>query len=110
MKVGYPCINRSLECRGNKTFRLKSCSEDRLIETVGNNLDCLRRMLKYNIDQDMYFFRITSDLVPFASHEVNDYDWKSHFKDGFQKVGKLIRKNDIRISMGPKRAFRVWGA
>ncbi|MFW6047893.1 MAG: UV DNA damage repair endonuclease UvsE [Candidatus Natronoplasma sp.] len=101
MKVGYPCINRSVECRGNKTFRLKSYSKDRLIETVQNNLDCLQEMLKFNIEHDMYFFRITSDLIPFASHEVNDYDWQAHFKDEFQKIGKLIRKNDIRISMHP---------
>lgn len=101
MKIGYPCINRSLDCKGNKTFRLKSYSEERLIETVEKNLDCLQRMLEYNIENDLYFFRITSDLIPFASHEVNEYDWCSHFKEEFKKIGDMIQKNDIRINMHP---------
>ncbi|MBS3789923.1 MAG: UV DNA damage repair endonuclease UvsE [Candidatus Thermoplasmatota archaeon] len=101
MKVGYPCINRSMECRGNKTFRLDSYSEDRLIETVQNNLNCLEEMLKFNIEHDIYFFRITSDLIPFASHEVNDHDWQSHFRNEFQKIGNFIKDNHIRISMHP---------
>ncbi len=101
MKIGYPCINWSMDCRGNKTFRLKSYSEERLIETVENNLDCLEEMLKYNLKHDMLFFRITSDLVPFASHEINEYDWKTHFEERFDEIGRLINEKNIRISMHP---------
>ena len=101
MKIGYPCINWSMDCRGNKTFRLKSYSEERLIDTVENNLDCLEEMLRYNIEHDMLFFRITSDLVPFASHKINEFDWQSYFEERFGEIGKLINKNDIRISMHP---------
>ena len=101
MKIGYPCINWSMDCRGNKTFRLKSYSEERLIETVNNNLDCLEEMLKYNIEYDMLFFRITSDLVPFASHQINEFDWQSHFEERFDEIGRLINEKNIRISMHP---------
>ncbi len=101
MKIGYPCINRSLRCKGNRTFRLKSYSEERLIETVEKNLECLQKMLKFNIERDLYFFRITSDLVPFASHEVNEFDWSDHFEKEFGKIGRIIQENDIRINMHP---------
>ncbi len=101
MKIGYPCINRTLECRGNRTFRLKSYRESRLIETVSGNLDCLDRMLRYNARHDLLFFRITSDLVPFASHSVCRFDWQKHFARAFGAIGEFIRAKDIRISMHP---------
>lgn len=101
MKIGYPCINRSIKCRGNKTFRLKSYSEERIINTVENNLDCLEKMLEFNIKNNIFFFRITSDLVPFASHPVCTFYWQKHFKDDFFEIGKIIKKHNIRISMHP---------
>ena len=101
MKIGYPCINKTIGCSSNRTFRLKSYSESRLIETVENNLHCLYKILKFNIYHEIFFFRITSDLVPFASHPINCFDWINHFQDQFEKIGSLIRENDIRISMHP---------
>ena len=101
MKIGYPCINRSIDCIGDRTFRLKSYSEERLIETVDNNLNCLVEMLKYNIKNNLLFFRISSDLVPFASHPVCKFNWQKHYKNKFEEVGEIIKNNDIRISMHP---------
>ena len=101
MKIGYPCINRSVDCRGNRTFRLKSYSQQRLIQTVQENLSCLDTMLRYNTEHNLLFFRITSDLVPFASHPVCDVDWQNIFKDGLEKIGRYIKKQNIRISMHP---------
>ncbi len=101
MKIGYPCINWTIGCKGDKTFRLKSYSEPRLIDTVTNNLDCLSEMLTFNVNHNILFFRITSDLVPFASHPVCKIDWLKYFKDQFASIGAFIRSNDIRISMHP---------
>ena len=101
MRIGYPCINRAIGCTANSTFRLKSYSENRLKQTVANNLDCLRRILQFNIEHRLLFFRITSDLVPFASHSINRFNWQDHFKEDFEKLGDCIVKNRIRISMHP---------
>jgi UV DNA damage endonuclease len=101
MKIGYPCINLSLECSGTKTFRLKSYSEQRLIETVENNLECLLKILEFNAKHKIAFFRISSDLVPFASHPVNAYNWQQHFRGKFEETGAFIKKNEMRISMHP---------
>lgn len=101
MKIGYPCINRTLDCKGNRTFRLKSYSEERFIKTVENNLNCLLEILKFNVKHNVLFFRITSDIVPFASHPICQFNWQSYFKRKFNKVGDFIKTNDIRISMHP---------
>jgi UV DNA damage endonuclease len=101
MKIGYPCINWTIGCKGDKTFRLKSYSVERLIETVENNLICLKKMLSFNIKNNILFFRITSDLIPFASHQVNDFFWQDYFKEDFAEIGEIIKNNGIRISMHP---------
>ncbi|MFC2018223.1 UV DNA damage repair endonuclease UvsE [Chloroflexota bacterium] len=101
MRIGYPCINRTLGCKGSRTFRLKSYSEERLVSTVRNNLDCLLNMLRFNVEHDILFFRITSDLVPFASHPVCDFDWLEYFDLDFKAIGKFIIAQNIRISMHP---------
>jgi UV DNA damage endonuclease len=101
LRVGYPCINRSIGCTSSRTFRLASYSEHRLAETVEHNLDCLERVLRWNLEHGIGFFRITSDLVPFASHPVCTYDWIRHFRDRFHKLGCLVRRHRMRISMHP---------
>lgn len=101
MKIGYPCINRSISCQSNKTFRLKSYSEKRLIETVDNNLTCLLRILEFNVRKKLLFFRITSDLIPFASHPINKFKWQRYFTHRFREIGEFIRAHTMRISMHP---------
>ena len=101
MKIGYPCINLTVPCKGTKTFRLKSYSEQNLKKTIENNLSCLLQTLKFNADHKIGFFRITSDLIPFASHPVNTYNWQHHFKNKFEEIGDYIKKNNMRISMHP---------
>ena len=101
MKIGYACINRSIGCTASRTFRLKSYSEERLIETIEENLSCLLKILQYNIRHNLFFFRITSDLVPFASHPVNKFKWQNHFAHLFKEIGKFIRTHGMRISMHP---------
>lgn len=101
MKIGYPCINRSINCTANNTFRLANYTQARLIDTVTKNLACLQKILEFNIQHNLLFFRISSDLIPFASHEICDFDWPTYFKPQFQALGKLIKQANLRISMHP---------
>lgn len=101
MKIGYPCINNSLKCTSNKTFRLKSYSEELLIQKIKSNLDCLEKILKWNKDHNLLFFRIGSGSIPFASHPINNFNWPKYFKFKLRKIGDYIQKNQMRISMHP---------
>lgn len=101
MKVGYPCVNRGIGCSSSRTFRLVNYSDENLIRTLNDNLACLRRILRYNARKGLRFFRVSSDLVPFASHPVCTFDWASHFAGELRGIGDYIKKNGLRISMHP---------
>lgn len=101
MKIGYPCVNYSIGKKTVSTFRLSSYSEERLIQCITYNLATLIEILKFNIDNNFMFFRISSDIIPFASHPICKFDWKDYFKSDFTKIGQLIKKHNIRISMHP---------
>ncbi|MFX0139461.1 MAG: UV DNA damage repair endonuclease UvsE [Candidatus Hodarchaeota archaeon] len=101
MKLGYVTINRSIGCTANSNFRLASYSEEKLKNTVHSNLDCLLKILKFNIKHDIFFFRISSNTVPFASHPICKFNWADYFKSQFKEIGEFIKENDIRISMHP---------
>jgi UV DNA damage endonuclease len=101
MKIGYPCINRSVGCTPNKTFRLASYSEEKITEIIQLNLNCLKKTLKFNVKNDLLFFRIGSPLIPFASHPVCKFDWQNYFKKEFQEIGNYLKKHKFRISMHP---------
>ena len=101
MRIGYPCINRSVGCSAGRTFRLASYSRDRLYATVAANLACLDTILSYNRDHGLMFFRISSDLVPFASHPVCTDPWQEACEPAFARLGRRIREEGHRISMHP---------
>jgi UV DNA damage endonuclease len=68
---------------------------------VQENLACLAKILEFNKKHNLLFFRITSDLVPFASHPVCTFPWQDHFTGEFEQIGEYIRKYGFRISMHP---------
>ncbi len=101
MKIGYPCINLSLPCRSSQSFRLASYSEERINRTIENNLACLLKILDFNRRQKLFFFRISSDLIPFASHPICKFPWQKKYKRTFKEIGNFIKRHQMRISMHP---------
>ena len=74
---GYACINqgfsslpKSQRITTNRTM-IKRTFHDRGIEYASElalqNLRDLRKILEWNLEHDIYFFRISSDIVPWAS-------------------------------------------
>ena len=101
MRIGYPCVNESLDCSSSSTFRLASYSESRVEQAVASNLACLQQILEFNVAHGLLFFRISSNIVPFGSHPVNTYPWQTRFAAEFRAIGAYVRAHDMRVSLHP---------
>ncbi|MBC7447721.1 MAG: UV DNA damage repair endonuclease UvsE [Hymenobacteraceae bacterium] len=101
MRIGYPCVNESLQCSAGQTFRLASYSPERLRATVGANLGCLRQILEFNLTHGLLFFRLPSGIVPFGSHPINQHDWATEFAPDFAEIGAYARRHGMRLSLHP---------
>ncbi len=105
MRIGYPAINTTIQCTSNSTFRLKSYLESRLIDAVTQNLNCLKQILLYNRNHGFLFFRIGSNIIPFASHPICQSDWVNRFEKQFKTIGKFI-KHARAPAPSPQRMYR----
>ncbi|MBD3312577.1 UV DNA damage repair endonuclease UvsE [archaeon] len=101
MRIGYACVNTVIGCSSSRTFRLKNYSEEKLLITIKENLKCLEKILKWNVKHNILFFRVSSQLIPFASHPVCKFDWQGYFKKQFRNIGLIVKDNKIRLSMHP---------
>lgn len=75
---------------------------DKLKSVTLTNLDDLYKILKYNVEKNIHFYRITSSLVPLATHpEVTDWDYRVIFRKDFERIGRFINENKMRVDTHP---------
>ncbi len=101
MSIGYACLALGVRDSSMKTCLMKNASESRLKELIENNLDSLENLIDYNIESGIKLFRISSDLIPFASSPVNSLEWWDMYEKKFSLIANKIRESKIRVSMHP---------
>lgn len=74
---------------------------EKLKKVTYSNLDALEKILKYNIENNIHFYRITSNLIPLATHPNVLWDYKKYFKKDFTYIGEIIKDNNMRVDLHP---------
>jgi UV DNA damage endonuclease len=100
-RLGYACIALGSPATTNRTCRLANATPERLRELIAANLDGLAEVLRYNARLDLRFFRLSSQIVPFASHPVNTLRWWDEFADQLAAIGAFARSEGMRLTMHP---------
>ena len=101
LNIGYACTTMGVPATQLKSCRLSNASFDNLVALTASNLNALGAMLDYNIREGIRLFRISSDLIPFASHPAVSFPWWNIFRPQFQALGKKIQSSGMRVSMHP---------
>lgn len=73
----------------------------KLDDIINKNLDLLKLILEYNLINQIYFYRISHHIIPLATHTKVRYDYINRFKDKYLEIGKIIKKNNIRLDSHP---------
>lgn len=101
MKIGYACLTVGVKETGFRTCIMKNATEERLLQIIEHNLNSLENMIDYNIENNIRLFRISSDLIPFGSSDINMISWWDHFQPKRSVIGNKIKDSGMRISMHP---------
>ena len=111
ISFGYVAMSVVLkDCSPSRTITLQNLfkidSEKarfaRLSSIARENLKNTQRLFFHNQAHDIKVFRITSKLIPLATHPVTEnWDWFVEVKDELQTMGEYARNNGFRLSAHP---------
>src|SRR6187402_3264047 len=96
LRVGYACVNTQLPSSA-RTVRLANATPDRLRELIADNLDALEGILRWNEQHGIEVFRLTSNLIPFGSHPVNELAWWEEYAARFEQIAGRLRRSGGRL-------------
>jgi UV DNA damage endonuclease len=102
VQFGYASQNLTLGVTTGHTLRLSNVPDvPRLRAVIESNLDALETILRWNAEHGIGLFRMSQQLVPFASHPSFPYDWEAEHGPRLRELGLLAQSLRIRLSMHP---------
>ena len=106
VRLGYVSLTKALDVTPSSMITYtnyvnNNYTVDKLYNIINNNLDALKMIINYNINNNIHFYRLTSKLIPLATHNKVNFDYITPFKDRFKEIGKLINDNNIRVDTHP---------
>lgn len=107
VRLGYVAISKTLEDTTSSStisytnYKKKEDSIQKLQEITLSNLQDLEKIITYNIANHIHFYRITSKLVPLATHQDVPFDYLTPNLKLFQKIGNKIKEANMRVDVHP---------
>ncbi|WP_276356664.1 UV DNA damage repair endonuclease UvsE [Cohnella caldifontis] len=111
VRFGYVAMSVQLEnASPSKTMTMKTFSKladrpaalRRLESIARENLHNTLRLLKHNRYMDVHVYRLTSKLIPLATHgDLEDWDPYTPLAEAFAEVGAFAKEHEIRLSFHP---------
>ena len=103
VQLGYACVNLALGPLGrtSRRCRLSNATSHHLEELSRANLTGLSEVLQWNASHNISVFRISSGVIPLASHPKALWPWKRRLRREISYVGDFARKHGMRLSMHP---------
>lgn len=103
IRLGYACISKIIDTTSSKTTTLTYYNKldnntkiTKINKIILENLYNLEQIIKYNIKNNIHFFRMTTNLIPLI--DIHNIDL-NNYKDKFIYIGKLINNNNMRVDV-----------
>ncbi|WP_409303271.1 UV DNA damage repair endonuclease UvsE [Peribacillus sp. SCS-155] len=111
IRFGYVSTATSLwECSPSRTVTFKRYSElpeaermQKLLEITAQNIQNTKRILYFNLAHEIEVYRLSSSIVPLATHPEVEWDFVTPFETEWRELGDLITKNKLRVSFHPNQ-------
>ena len=101
IRYGFACKTIGLPKAVQTSLTLGRATHDNLLAASRTNLGALKSMLWYCQQQSLALMRISSDIIPLASHEAIHFDWQAELKPELATLADVVRQSGVRLSMHP---------
>lgn len=111
VRFGYVAMSTILQdCSPSKTVTAANLSKiqsetariAKLKALAQENLKNTQRLLFHNCGHDIAVYRITSKLIPLATHPItSSWDWAADLMEPLQSLGSFVKRENFRISAHP---------
>lgn len=108
IRLGYVAIPLTLNTTCSKTITYTNYQKlprerqgDKLDEIIRFNLKEFDRILDYNHKNGIFFFRLTSNLLPLVTHPNVHFSYYKPYQKIYREIGEKIKNYHIRVDMHP---------
>lgn len=108
LNLGYANLNAELKAKNiytNRTIKKATLEKQGLnyLSTLWiSNIQDLKLLLEWNVKNNIKFFRLSADIIPWASKvDFESMPNISYIKELFKDCGNFINHHQIRITMHP---------
>ncbi len=101
--LGLPKVTSSSSVTYTYYQKLNTEEEriNKLKKVSYSNIMDLIKILKYNIEHEIHFYRITSSLFPLATHPSVNWDYRKLFSVDMKLVGNIVKEHNMRVDTHP---------
>jgi UV DNA damage endonuclease len=113
MKIRFGYVSQAVslwEASPSRTVtftRYQQMSKDeratKLLEVTAENLKSTRRMFYYNLAHEIEVYRLSSSIVPLATHPEVKWDFVTPFRKEWTELGEIVKKGGLRVSFHPNQ-------
>lgn len=106
VRLGYACICTTLDgvttsSSYSYTNFNKNNDYDKLDKVIISNLEDLIKILIFNKKNNIRFYRLSSNLIPLATHNKVVFDYIDNYKSYYNKISNIINNSNMRVDMHP---------
>lgn len=108
IRLGYVALPVTLNITSSSTVTYSHYKKlgvkrgnEKLDKVIMSNFHDLLEILKYNVSNEIDFYRMTSALIPLATHPLVKYEVFKKYKNEFIEIGNYIKEHNLRVDIHP---------
>ena len=102
VRLGYVSISKTIESyvkQSSITYTNYLKDNEKMDFVIRHNLESLIEIIKYNIKNNVHFYRISSNIIPLVTKREVEFDYLSKYSGYYNNISKLLNDSNMRIDM-----------
>lgn len=101
IRYGFACKTIGVPHADLTALTLARATPENMLAACRHNMAALANMLRYCRAVGIPLMRISSDIIPLASHPQNSFDWRAQLRPELDDLRAALAQTGVRVSMHP---------